>query len=777
MIQYLRSKRVCYTENHRIPQSSPQHAAPVYGIGHPSPIRTKVPACEENSAQKASECSQGSSSLQPDTPAGDDDDPAGATPTTSSEAEGPTFAEGASIEADLCQSVTPEEISAPAEAETALTGDCDSQCTGAAAVFPAVAAPAPIKPDAASSQQLAAILARKLAAACNGKRPCPEERFTNDEAEAVGALLALREPVVFDDNNTGDNTAAEDERFSNGVAEAVETLLTLKESSDFSPEGDDALAEEQLEAEDFTSDLDENNTGDALVALQEPVDSFPEGDSTLAAHQVEDFISDIEEYEAADTLLALQEPFDVYSDSDGTLAADQTDNLISAIEEYDAVDALPARQDTLVFDPTDDDDLAADQPDDIISSSDLDAAESQLGMAIQEPLDLSIDAWSDDEGSFKLLSEASMEDLAMHLWDDATFDSTHVGAAAGIPPVGGDVPQDTLTDGAVGTLAKRLDSQLAATEPSGELVTGDDLAALPIHATLDLADEHMNLCYEPCPLENDTKTAAIINVPFQTAVHGLPAINFESFDSEPAPMEVTAPRLTMPSLNWAGMSCGKDTVFHIADAEAEEKLESILLNVDDDLVYTDGFIPATIEELPEDDAAMRGAPLVTKDDTNCPEAEAWALAVVNGAESGFPQEMEHTAKLCATEALLAKVLPEGGMLPQHARVHVLLSLMQSPLMSESRCASTLVPRMCEAVLAAPASCRAALVRAWSAYSEELLESSVVKPLHHFIAEEVEATGVLSSRVMSAVKVLALAFEGSCEGGVLPASAFANEYLW
>jgi ubiquitin-protein ligase E3 A len=123
-----------------------------------------------------------------------------------------------------------------------------------------------------------------------------------------------------------------------------------------------------------------------------------------------------------------------------------------------------------------------------------------------------------------------------------------------------------------------------------------------------------------------------------------------------------------------------------------------------------------------------------------------------------PQAPAHASPCCAS-------------LPQ-----VLLAAMQSQLLGDSRVANTLIPRVCNAVLAAPSSTRHLLVKWWAEYPAELLETRVVKPLQKYLTDELYATKKLTISVMNVIKVLAKVEEANQLGRQLPPDAFYNELI-
>ena len=110
------------------------------------------------------------------------------------------------------------------------------------------------------------------------------------------------------------------------------------------------------------------------------------------------------------------------------------------------------------------------------------------------------------------------------------------------------------------------------------------------------------------------------------------------------------------------------------------------------------------------------------------------------------------------------------------RAQVLLAAIQSPLLGDSRCANSLIPRVCNIVLASPSTCRHLLVGWWAAYDPSLLETRVVRPLQTYLTDELYATKKLTISVMNAIKVLALVEEANQLGRLLPPEAFYNELI-
>jgi hypothetical protein len=64
----------------------------------------------------------------------------------------------------------------------------------------------------------------------------------------------------------------------------------------------------------------------------------------------------------------------------------------------------------------------------------------------------------------------------------------------------------------------------------------------------------------------------------------------------------------------------------------------------------------------------------------------------------------------------------------YSQNQVLLAAVQNPLLGEHHFAKGLLPRLCGVILAAPKAARHLLVKWWSDYPGQLLESRVVSPL-------------------------------------------------
>ena len=182
----------------------------------------------------------------------------------------------------------------------------------------------------------------------------------------------------------------------------------------------------------------------------------------------------------------------------------------------------------------------------------------------------------------------------------------------------------------------------------------------------------------------------------------------------------------------------------------------------------------------------------------------------------------------AMEVLVMDLERNFKLLGTPERAQVLLAALQSHLLGDSRCANTLIPRICNLVLQAPSSTRhvsggcawgdwlaaAVCVRArvclyagplpwrcllrqlsprcltrplplpalqllvkwWAEYPGELLELRVVRPLHKYLTDELYATKKLTISVMNVIKVLAKVEEANQLGRQLPPEAFYNELI-
>lgn len=136
----------------------------------------------------------------------------------------------------------------------------------------------------------------------------------------------------------------------------------------------------------------------------------------------------------------------------------------------------------------------------------------------------------------------------------------------------------------------------------------------------------------------------------------------------------------------------------------------------------------------------------------------------------------HRALRAASDALILDLEANVRLLGTPERAQVLLAALQSPLMGDSRCANSLIPRLCNIILAAPMSCRHLLVRWWADYPGALLEARVVRPLQRYLTDELYATKKLTVAVMNAIRTLAYVEEANQLGRSLPPEAFYNELI-
>ena len=142
-----------------------------------------------------------------------------------------------------------------------------------------------------------------------------------------------------------------------------------------------------------------------------------------------------------------------------------------------------------------------------------------------------------------------------------------------------------------------------------------------------------------------------------------------------------------------------------------------------------------------------------------------------------PQEDElHKALRRGIDALIRDLEANIRLLGTPERAQVVLSIMQSQLLGDSRCSNSVIPRVCNIVLAAPSTCRHLLIKWWSEYNRSLLESRVVKPLQKYLTDELFATKKLTVAVMNAIKVLAYVEEANQLGRRLPPECFYNELI-
>ena len=136
----------------------------------------------------------------------------------------------------------------------------------------------------------------------------------------------------------------------------------------------------------------------------------------------------------------------------------------------------------------------------------------------------------------------------------------------------------------------------------------------------------------------------------------------------------------------------------------------------------------------------------------------------------------HKSLRVGLESLILDIERNIKLMGTPERAQVLLAAIQSPLLGDSRCANSLIPRVCNIVLASPATCRHLLVGWWAAYDPSLLETRVVKPLQTYLTDELYATKKLTISVMNAIKVLAMVEEANQLGRLLPPEAFYNELI-
>lgn len=136
----------------------------------------------------------------------------------------------------------------------------------------------------------------------------------------------------------------------------------------------------------------------------------------------------------------------------------------------------------------------------------------------------------------------------------------------------------------------------------------------------------------------------------------------------------------------------------------------------------------------------------------------------------------HKSLRIGLESLILDIERNIKLMGTPERAQVLLAAIQSPLLGDSRCANSLIPRVCNIILASPSTCRHLLVGWWSTYEASLLETRVVKPLQKYLTDELYATKKLTISVMNAIKVLALVEEANQLGRLLPPEAFYNELI-
>ena len=156
-----------------------------------------------------------------------------------------------------------------------------------------------------------------------------------------------------------------------------------------------------------------------------------------------------------------------------------------------------------------------------------------------------------------------------------------------------------------------------------------------------------------------------------------------------------------------------------------------------------------------------------------------ALEPPPAAKLGEPQPEQddlHRALRKAADSLILELEQNMKLLGTPERAQVVLAALQSPLLGDTRCANSLIPRICNILLAAPTSCKHLLVRWWSDYPADLLERRVVRPLQRYLTDELYATKKLTVAVMNAIKVLALVEESNQLGRKLPPEAFYNELI-
>lgn len=169
---------------------------------------------------------------------------------------------------------------------------------------------------------------------------------------------------------------------------------------------------------------------------------------------------------------------------------------------------------------------------------------------------------------------------------------------------------------------------------------------------------------------------------------------------------------------------------------------------------------------------------------DCSQLDAMQRSVLDlepppAAKLGEPQPERselYKALRNAMDTLIIELEHNLRLLGTPERAQVLLAALQSPLLGDSRSANSLIPRICNIVLAAPSSCRHLLVRWWAEYPAELLESRVVRPLQRYLTDELYATKKLTVSVMNAIKVLQQVEEANQLGRMLPPEAFYNELI-
>ena len=174
------------------------------------------------------------------------------------------------------------------------------------------------------------------------------------------------------------------------------------------------------------------------------------------------------------------------------------------------------------------------------------------------------------------------------------------------------------------------------------------------------------------------------------------------------------------------------------------------------------------------------------------------MNIVFGKEEGFgmdAEELERIYKLilncgianqdiiavfhAATNTLIRDLDNNSNLLNSPESIQVLLSVLQNPLLSQSKMAYTMNPKICKVVTncTSRAGNHQLLITWWSEYPARILGGRIVRPFQDYISTTLEREcGHVSASLICTLNVLALVEESNRRSNTLPIEEFYNPLI-
>ncbi|QDZ25602.1 RCC1-like regulator of chromosome condensation protein [Chloropicon primus] len=172
------------------------------------------------------------------------------------------------------------------------------------------------------------------------------------------------------------------------------------------------------------------------------------------------------------------------------------------------------------------------------------------------------------------------------------------------------------------------------------------------------------------------------------------------------------------------------------------------------------------------------------------------MNVVFGREEGFGMDVEELEKVyklilkcgimnqdiiaafhAATNSLIRDLGNNSNLLNSPESIQVLLAVFQNPLLSQSKMAYNMMPKICKVVMDCISISHQLLTNWWSDYPANILGGRIVRPFQDYISTTLDREhGNVSPSLICTLNVLALVEESNQRKSTLPMEEFYNPLI-